>query len=66
MKFIFRNIFEIIFVLSLFSFSINCKGQSTNSLPEQLRQKIDGLFKNYDKKDSPGYAIGIIKGTKVL
>lgn len=41
-------------------------GQSASKLSKNDLKKIDNLFKDFDKKDSPGYAIGISKGTEIL
>jgi CubicO group peptidase (beta-lactamase class C family) len=43
-----------------------CNGQGITKVSKQDLKKIDNLFKDYDKKDSPGYAIGISKGTETL
>lgn len=43
-----------------------CTGQSITQISKPDLKKIDNLFKDYDKKDSPGYAIGISKGTETL
>lgn len=40
--------------------------QSTSKLPKSGSDKIDNLFKDFNRKDSPGYAIGITKGTETL
>jgi len=50
-------------------FAINAYPQSSahnGILSTQQKNKIDLLFKDYNKKNSPGYAIGIVKGNKVL
>lgn len=39
-------------------------GQAPNKL--QRLEKIDNLFKDFDKKDSPGYAVAISKGVETL
>lgn len=46
--------------------SFTCAGQGIGKLSEQDVKKIDNLFQDFDKKDSPGYAIGISKGTETL
>jgi CubicO group peptidase (beta-lactamase class C family) len=49
--------------------SINAYPQSSAqkaALSPQQKNKIDLLFKDYNKKNSPGYAIGIVKDNKVL
>jgi CubicO group peptidase (beta-lactamase class C family) len=59
-------------LLALFIFliiSINGYPQSSAHnavLSSQQKNKIDLLFKDYNRKNSPGYAIGIVKGDKVL
>src|SRR5258707_10162014 len=50
---------------------INSYGQShhkitTPILPNTAKTKIDSLFQKFNNLNSPGYAIGIVKGTKVL
>src|SRR3989337_4096406 len=47
---------------------ISCSGQEqkTSELSKQQLEKIDRLFRDFDKKDSPGYTIGISKDTKTL
>jgi CubicO group peptidase (beta-lactamase class C family) len=46
--------------------SVSCTGQGISKLSKQESKKIDNLFKDFDKKDSPGYTIGISKGTETL
>jgi len=59
-------------LLSLFIclvISINVYPQSSAqnaALSPRQKNKIDFLFKDYNRKNSPGYAIGIVKGNKVL
>lgn len=55
---------KIAFILINLSIGLNCYSQ-VGLLPQQ-RNKIDELFSDYDKKDSPGYAIGIVKGQNIL
>jgi len=43
--------------------TVNCYAQE---LSPQKKNKIDHLFAAFNKKDSPGYAIGVVKDTKVL
>ncbi|MDB5158229.1 MAG: Serine beta-lactamase-like protein mitochondrial [Mucilaginibacter sp.] len=43
--------------------TVNCYAQE---LSPQQKNKIDHLFAAFNRKDSPGYAIGVVKGTKVL
>jgi CubicO group peptidase (beta-lactamase class C family) len=43
---------------------LNSFGQATIS--KQAKLKIDTIFKEFNKLSSPGFAIGIIKGTQVL
>ena len=53
--------------LSSFLIAVNCLGQDPdNAFNKQIRYRIDSIFAAYDKPNSPGYAIGIVKGTKVL
>jgi CubicO group peptidase (beta-lactamase class C family) len=54
-------------LIMIFSCS-SCTGQvrDTTELSKQQLEKIDRLFRDFDKKDSPGYAIGISKNTKTL
>ena len=57
-----------IILLTLF-ISSNCLPQLTNAdkqLPELAKEKIDTLFKKFNKKNSPGYAIGILRDTQIL
>ena len=42
------------------------KGQGVTRPSKQDLKKIDNLFKDFDKTDSPGYAIGISRGTETL
>jgi CubicO group peptidase (beta-lactamase class C family) len=49
--------------LALFFTAANSFGQI---LSKQTRIRIDNIFKEFDKRDSPGFAIGIAKGTQVL
>ena len=50
----------------------NCFGQtfkknsSKTLLSKQAKSNIDAIFKSFDKKNSPGFAIGIIKGKQIL
>jgi CubicO group peptidase (beta-lactamase class C family) len=44
----------------------HCAGQRATTLSKQDLKKIDAIFKDFDKTDSPGYAIGISKGTETL
>jgi CubicO group peptidase (beta-lactamase class C family) len=50
----------------------NCFGQtfqkhnSNTLLSKQVKIKVDNIFSAFDKKQSPGFAIGIIKGTQNL
>ncbi|HAS39362.1 MAG TPA: hypothetical protein DCS93_02740 [Microscillaceae bacterium] len=48
---------------------LGCTGQTqpeaSNAQPKYM-QKIDALFKDFNNKNSPGYAIAITKGNKVL
>ncbi|MEN2401809.1 serine hydrolase domain-containing protein [Flavobacterium sp. MC2016-06] len=46
----------------------NCFGQKTfdKKLSIQSKAKIDKIFSEFDKKNSPGFAIGILKGKQVL
>ncbi|RZA01762.1 MAG: class C beta-lactamase-related serine hydrolase [Sphingobacteriaceae bacterium] len=46
--------------------SFNCHAQRVRLLSPQQINKIDQLFIDFNKKDSPGYAIGIVSGTQVL
>ncbi len=56
----------LIVLISLFTIR-NCYGQtSDNALTRQTKSKIDSIFVTYAKPNSAGYAIGIVKGTKVL
>lgn len=63
-----KIIFGFIIILAFTS----CFGQtfktlsSDTILSEQAKSNIDTIFKSFDKKNSPGFAIGIINGTKVL
>jgi CubicO group peptidase (beta-lactamase class C family) len=52
-------------LITIFVYS-TCTGQGIGKLSNQELKKIDNLFKDFDKKDSPGYAIGISKGTETL
>jgi CubicO group peptidase (beta-lactamase class C family) len=50
----------------------NCFGQSAHKqssdaiLSKHAKIKIDNIFKEFGKKNSPGFAIGIVSGTQVL
>lgn len=48
----------------LFFFGLNCFGQTGISKKE--KNKIDSIFKDFSNKKSPGYAIGILRGTQIL
>lgn len=41
-------------------------GESKAGLDEKVQKKIDKLFEDYDKAESPGYAIGVIKGDELV
>jgi CubicO group peptidase (beta-lactamase class C family) len=48
---------------------LNIYGQSVQTksgLPKVSKSKIDNLFKKFDKPNSPGYAIGIVKESHIL
>ncbi len=46
---------------------INCYSQTfDNTLTNQIKFKIDNIFATFAKPNSAGYAIGIVKGTKIL
>ena len=57
----------VIALVSIFSCT-SCAGQVHNEseLSKQQQAKIDRLFEDFDRKDSPGYAIGISKDAKIL
>ena len=59
-----RVVIALVTILSC----ISCtgQGQDPSELSKQQLAKIDRLFRDFDKMDSPGYAIGISKGTKTL
>ena len=42
------------------------KEQEKSALPGKASDKIDRLFKDFDRLNTPGYAIGILKDTQVL
>ena len=42
------------------------KANDIAPLSEEVKEKIDSIFKDFDKKNSPGYAIGILKNTHIL
>jgi len=48
--------------------TVNCFGQNhkASQLSQAEKNRINQLFSNYDKKSSPGYAIGIVKGSELL
>lgn len=48
----------------LLFFGLNCLGQIGISKKE--KNKIDSIFKDFNNKKSPGYAIGILKGAQIL
>lgn len=50
--------------LILFFIGLNCFGQ--DKISKQAKGKIDTIFKAFDKKNSPGFAIGIVKGRDIL
>ena len=54
-------------LIGLFILLINlsCAGQESK-ISQLNRDRIDNLFKDFDRKDSPGYAVGISKGTETL
>lgn len=55
----------IIGLITILGFTI-CSGQDVSKLSKQGLIKIDNLFRDFEKQDSPGYAIGILKGTETL
>ena len=57
------RLFLALIAILIFS---TCKGQGITRISKPHSRTIDKLFKDYDKKDSPGYAIGISKGTETL
>lgn len=58
--------------LILVFISIKCFGQTNynneqiSTLPKQVESKIDSLFTDFNFKNSPGYAIGIISDSIIL
>jgi CubicO group peptidase (beta-lactamase class C family) len=54
---------KYIFII-LISLGLNCFGQE--SISKKAKLKIDTIFKEFSKQNSPGFAIGIVKGTQVL
>ncbi len=42
------------------------KANDIAPLSEEIKGKIDSIFKDFDKRNSPGYAIGILKNTQIL
>lgn len=59
-----RVVAALVTILSCIS--CTSQGQDPSELSKQQLAKIDHLFSDFDKKDSPGYAIGISKHTKTL
>lgn len=48
-------------IILLIAFCLNARSQD-----KIFQKKIDGIFKAYDKKASPGYAVAIVNEQKVL
>jgi CubicO group peptidase (beta-lactamase class C family) len=61
MKALFTSLF---FICSLYGWTQSSK--RSFPVPKRDTDKIDALFAAFDKKDSPGYAIGIIKNNTIL
>ncbi len=56
----------IVLLLSLTSYGQSNHKTTVPILPNTAKLKIDAIFQKFNNLNSPGYAIGIIKGTKVL
>ncbi|NJK98673.1 MAG: serine hydrolase [Bacteroidales bacterium] len=55
-----RLIFTILFV-SLFTFTF-----TYGQIPDSLSKKVDAIFAEYDKTNSPGCALAILKDGKII
>lgn len=64
-KFYKKNMRQLLGLITVL-ISFTCAGQGIGKLSKQDVKKIDNLFQDFGKKDSPGYAIGISKGTETL
>ncbi|MFI5148581.1 MAG: serine hydrolase domain-containing protein [Bacteroidia bacterium] len=53
----------IFFILSLLSFTASLTAQQ---IPDSTRTRIDALFKEWDNTNSPGCALGIVKGDSLV
>jgi len=60
------TICAIILLLGLNSYGQSHYKNPAPILPNSAKAKIDAIFQKFNNLNSPGYAIGIIKGTKVL
>ena len=58
-----KNISVLLF---LFCISCNPTPKNDGALDRQTGSEIDNLFAPFNKMDSPGYAIGILKDTSIL
>jgi len=60
------SICVIILLLSLNSYGQSHPQTTAPILPNTAKAKIDAIFQKFNNLNSPGYAIGIVKGTKVI
>jgi len=60
------SICVIILLLSLDSYGQSHPQTTAPILPNTAKAKIDAIFQKFNNLNSPGYAIGIVKGTKVI
>ena len=60
-----KRLMRLLIGLFILLINLSCAGQESK-ISKLNRDRIDNLFKDFDRKDSPGYAVGISKGTETL
>lgn len=61
-----RGLFILLLILSVVILSFYLKKTISPTEKNKLQTKVDKIFENWDKSDSPGAAISIVKGKKVV
>jgi len=61
LKLLFVTLLVLGIMLNLSAVAQEQKKESNSALVEPLKVKVDGLFAQWDKSDSPGCALGVIK-----
>src|ERR1700744_2165529 len=54
---------HVLLVMSIFLFTVRGYSQS---LPDSVTKKIDQVFKKWDSPNSPGAAVGIVRGDSLI